>query len=303
LSSKPKKLPSKYFYDTKGDALFIKIMHLPEYYLTRTEFEIFEMQSQQIIDALAIKKDTFFELIELGAGDGLKTKQLLSVLQEKGYLFDYYPIDISKNALNKLKKSLTDTMPNLSVKVQQGDYFEVLERFKNDMHQKVILFLGSNIGNLNDELATEFIYKLGANLKTNDTLILGVDLIKSSSIVLPAYNDKQGITSQFNLNLLTRINRELGASFNVDNFEHQAEYSEKEGIAKSFIKSKINQEVTIANIGKTYSFKKGERIHTEISRKYNDSILKNIIKNTDFRILKKLTDTKNYFADYILKRF
>ena len=302
LDANPKTLPSKYFYDKKGDALFVEIMNMPEYYLTRSELDIFKNKTQQLIDAFNLKKDNYFELIELGAGDGLKTKELLKCLVSQNFNFDYFPIDISSNALVLLKDDLNKEIPNLSVKIQQGDYFEILDSLKKSKKSKVILFLGSNIGNMADDLAAQFIYNLGANLLAGDKLLLGVDLIKPKEIVLPAYHDKKGITAAFNLNLLDRINKDLGGNFNLNQFKHQPEYLEEEGIAKSFIVSTENQIVQIDSLDSIYHFRKGEKIHTEISRKYNDSIIEKIIANTDFTIKNKIMDSKEYFADYILRR-
>ena len=302
LSSFPKFLSSKYFYDKIGDALFVEIMNMPEYYLTRAEFEIFSKQTQSLIDSFEVDKDTYFELIELGAGDGTKTKELLKELVAQNYNFDYFPIDISQNALDNLEGCLNDEICDLNVTTMQGDYFEVLSSFKNTNHKKVVLFLGSNIGNLTDDLAESFIYQLGASLKPNDMLLLGIDLIKSRDIVLPAYNDASGITANFNMNLLSRMNKELSANFDLSQFAHQPEYTEEEGIAKSFIVSQKEQDVYIKNLDTTYSFAKGEKIHTEVSRKYNDEIVNSIIKNTDFSLDKKVMDSKEYFADYVLRR-
>lgn len=303
LSQLPKTLPSKYFYDAIGDALFAQIMHLPEYYLTRAELEIFTTKSDQIIDSFQIEKDTYFELIELGAGDGLKTKELLKSLQKRGFNFDYFPVDISQNVLDILEANLKKEIPNLGIQKQQGDYFEILAALKNSPHPKVILFLGSNIGNMTDDIAAQFIYDLGSNLSRNDKLLLGVDLIKDAAIVLPAYNDSKGITRDFNLNLLRRINKELGGNFELEQFNHTPEYSKEEGIAKSFLTSLRKQAVYIAALDKTFEFEAGEKIATEVSRKYNDEIIKQLIKNTDFTVLKKLTDEKAYFANYIFTRF
>ena len=302
LSTIQKSLPSKYFYDKKGDALFVKIMHLPEYYVTRSEHEIFITKSQSIIEALHLDPNTYFELIELGAGDGLKTKELLRELNRLHYKFDYMPVDISKNALTSLEKDLNNEMPSLSIKAKQGDYFEVLESLNENHNRKVILFLGSNIGNMPDDVATDFMSKLSDNLKIKDKLLLGVDLIKPASIVLPAYNDNQGITASFNLNLLQRINKELGADFKLKYFKHQAEYEESDWIAKSFLVSTKAQQVYITKINKSFSFHKGEKILTEISRKYNDEILNSILSKTNFIIKNRITDSKVYFANYILER-
>ena len=302
LSSDQKTLPSKYFYDKKGDELFTKIMNLPEYYLTRAEDEIFEEQTENIISALGLRQYTNFELVELGAGDGTKTKKLLRALLQKKFKFDYLPVDISQNALDQLEKSLLEELPQLKVKKQQGDYFQILETLKDTHHPKVILFLGSNLGNMTDEEASNFIYQLGTNLKVNDKLFLGVDLIKSKDVVLPAYNDKSGVTRAFNLNLLHRINTELNGDFHLAAFDHTPEYTQEEGIARSSLTSMQDQIVKIGETRKSYHFKKGEKIDTEISRKYNDQIINSILKNTDFKIEKKLMDSKKYFADYIIKR-
>lgn len=302
LEKTPKNLPSKYFYDKAGDALFVKIMNMPEYYPTKAEFEIFEHKSQEMIRSMALKPDSFFELIELGAGDGTKTKKLLNTLIKGKFDFEYLPIDISSTSLDHLESNLKQEFPALQVRKKHGDYFNVLETLKENQHPKVILFLGSNIGNLSDEKSAIFIEQIGANLKPGDQLILGVDLIKSENLVIPAYDDPHGITRDFNLNLLTRINTELGGNFDLSSFEHSAEYTSKEGIARSFLMSRINQDIRIESINKSFKFKKGEKMQTEMSRKYNDEILRNILKKTDFEISNKLTDRKGYFADYILHR-
>lgn len=302
LNTTPKTLPSKYFYDKKGDALFVEIMNLPEYYLTRCELDIFQNKTQQLIDKLQLRPNSYFELIELGAGDGLKTKELLRLLDSQNFKFDYLPIDISINSLKLLEQDLKKELPNVSVQTQQGDYFEVLASLKMSSAPKIVLFLGSNIGNMTDEQAAQFIYNLGANLQAGDQLLLGVDLIKPKELVLAAYDDSKGITAQFNLNLLERINEELGGNFDLNYFKHQPEYNEEEGIAKSFIVSTIQQKVTIKAVGKTFEFAAAEKIHTEVSRKYNDGLIEKIIANTDFKITDKIMDSKNYFADYILKR-
>lgn len=302
LSTTPKFLSSRYFYDEIGDQLFVKIMKLPEYYLTRAEHEILKNQTTEIINALQIHKDTYFELVELGAGDGTKTKELLKPLVEEGFNFSYLPIDISGHALKNLKNNLKEEIPGLSVQPKQGDYFGVLDNIKDSKHPKIVLFLGSNLGNLEDDEAHDFLHELGASLNPNDKLFLGLDLVKSKDIVLPAYNDEQGITAKFNLNLLHRINNEFDADFNLKYFEHEPEYKEEDGIAKSYLVSTKNQEVYINALDKKITFKSGEKIHTEISRKYNEEILNSILRDTNFTIQDRLTDSQNYFADYILKR-
>lgn len=300
LRMSPKQLPSKYFYDETGDALFVEIMKLPEYYLTRAEHDIFKNKTPELIEVLGFGKDEYIELIELGAGDGMKTIELLNALCEQNYPYEYCPIDISSNALGLLYQSLEAQCPNLNVNPLQGDYFKILEQLKNSNHKKVVLFLGSNIGNMNDEQAAAFLGRLGSVLNKGDKLLLGVDLIKSKDVVLPAYNDPKGITKAFNLNLLKRINLELEADFNIDDFEHKPEYDEQTGIARSYLESLRDQTAHINGVGE-YSFSQGERILMEISRKYNDEILDTILKSTQFQIKAKLLDKDSVFADYILE--
>lgn len=302
LSNCPKSLPSKYFYNKKGDALFEQIMELPEYYVTRAEHEIFQQKKQEILKSLGLQPEVPFELIELGAGNGLKTKELLKELLQQDCQFDFIPIDISQNALDKLEKEINQHLPSVSIKKKQGDYFNVLASLQATKRPKIVLFLGSNIGNMPDAVANTFINTLGQNLTTIDRLILGVDLIKPKTIVLPAYDDEQGVTKAFNLNLLTRVNSELGGHFDLHNFSHLAEYTEEDGIAKSFLVSTTEQLVAIDALEKSFFFQKGEKIATEISRKYNDAIMCEILKGSGLKIQCKFSDSQNYFADYILQK-
>lgn len=298
LSSTPKQLLSKYFYDEIGDALFVKIMNMPEYYLTNSEYEIFTQQAEDIIKAFEVN-GAALELIELGAGDGTKTIELLKVLQGK-VDFTYIPIDISQNALDLLSKRLAKEVPGINVQPLQGDYFSVLADIKQHNARKVILFLGSNIGNMLDHNARRFIKQLSEQLTSGDKLLLGVDLKKDADIILPAYNDAQGITRDFNINLLTRINKELGGNFDISKFAHKPRYNEELGQAESYIQSTEEQDVHIEATGKTYHFDKDEYIHMEISRKYDDKTIKDIIGDTGLKLKQKFTDEKKYFADYLL---
>ena len=303
LRQNPKYLSSHYFYDKAGDELFQQIMAMPEYYLTNVELEIFSRQSEAIIASFGINKNEEFDLIELGAGDGKKTQHLLKKLIEKDFKFKYMPVDISKNSLSVITSRMKKLFPDLKTEARQGDYFEVLDDLLNSDQPKIILFIGSNLGNMDDGTAADFLQKIAVHLKSGEKLLLGLDLIKSTDIVLPAYNDAAGITSAFNLNLLKRINAEMGANFDLENFEHAPEYLEEKGIAKSFLKSKIDQTVFIADLNQSFDFKKDERIHTEISRKYNDEILTDLIADqSNLEITDRFPDSKNYFADYILTK-
>lgn len=297
LSSKPKYLPSKYFYDEIGDEIFVKIMNMPEYYLTNSEFEILSEQAHDIINSWDVSGKTF-ELYELGAGDGTKTIELLKALKN-GFDFVYKPIDISENAIKNLETRLGLELPWLSTEGIVGEYFDILDTMKSET-MKVVLFLGSNIGNLLDDRSSFFIQSLASSLNSGDKVLLGVDRKKSKSVILPAYNDAQGYSSQFNLNLLTRINKVFGANFNTAKFLHRPKYDEIEGIAYSYLESVEDQLIDIPLLEMNVHFKKGEQIHTEISRKYDDEVIKEIIRNSGFSMRSVFSDKKIYFSDYLL---
>ena len=298
LTSNPKKLSSKYFYDKKGDELFIEIMNLPEYYLTNSEMEILSEQSGDIVKSMSLNGD-YFEVFELGAGDGTKTIKFLEVL--KGKSFKYVPVDISENAINLIESNFKPYNSWLKTDGLVGDYFNILKEV-NKSTNKIVLFLGSNLGNMDDEKATGFLNLLSNAMNAGDYLLLGLDLKKDKAVIAPAYNDSKGVTAAFNLNLLTRINRELGADFNLTDFAHSPLYDDEKGIAYSFIKPTKAQEVNISKLNKKINFSKGELIHTEISRKYNTEILNSILEPTDLVLQDQFLDQKKYFANFLIQK-
>lgn len=298
LDASNKSLPSRYFYDSTGDDLFVKIMNMPEYYLTDAELEIFNNQTSDLIKSFGMNGE-HFEVVELGAGDGLKVVRLLKQLN--GLNFTYAPIDISVNAIKKLKNRLLNEIPGLDFDGQQGEYFEVLDSLK-DVGKKVILFLGSNIGNLTDSMANKFMVKISESMNYQDKLLIGFDLKKNPEIIEKAYNDPHGYTREFNLNLLRRINRELGGDFSIDNFEHAPEYDSDSGAALSYLVSLEEQTVHIQATGTSYKFKKGERIHTEISRKYDLETINKIAKDTGLIVRKTFYDSRKYFIDVLFEK-
>lgn len=298
LSSIRKYLPSRYFYDEKGDELFVKIMNMPEYYLTDAEYEILNNQTPELIQSLGMNGE-HFEVIELGAGDGLKVVKLLKNLHS--YKFTYAPIDISHHAIKKLKNRLIDEIPGLDFDGRQGEYFEVLDTLK-DVGKKVILFLGSNIGNLTDSRAHEFMMKISHSMEPADKLLIGFDLKKDPKVIEKAYNDPHGFTREFNLNLLRRINNELGGNFILNNFVHVPMYDADNGAALSYLESQEAQSVHISETGKSYRFEKGERIHTEISRKYDLETIHRIAADTGLIIADTFYDSRNYFVDVLFEK-
>lgn len=302
LTAFPKYLSSKYFYDKAGDKLFQDIMAMPEYYLTDCEFEILETHTQPIAEYFR-GKENGFDLIELGAGDGKKTKIVLKYLSEQNFNFVYKPIDISQNAIDSLSEKLKDELPNVTVDPEKGEYFEVLERLKSyNTRKKVIIVLGSNIGNLMHPRAIDFLSKLKDTMQEDDMLFMGFDQKKNPETILNAYNDKAGITEAFNKNILIRINHELQADFDIDKFIHWETYNPETGTAKSFLVAEKEMKVTIKELDLTINFKPWETIHTEISQKYTDSVVDWLANEAGLKINTSFTDKKGYYKNYVFQR-
>ena len=301
LSANPKFLSSKYFYDDEGSRLFQEIMKLPEYYLTRAETEIFKTQTREIYQAFAESGATF-DLIELGAGDGTKTALLVDYFLEQNADFKYVPIDISAEALNYLSGKFNASFPELAVQPVQGDYFRTLETFKTKFdRRKIILFLGSNIGNFSKAQAQDFFKSLRAVMNPHDALFIGFDLQKDPRTILRAYDDAQNVTAEFNLNLLRRINRELGADFDLQEFSHYAGYHPIEGAARSFLMSRKAQTVSVKLLNKTFEFAAWEPIFMEISQKYNLGMIDGLAQTAGFEVVRNFFDGQNFYANSLWK--
>jgi len=302
FSAPVKYISSKYFYDDAGDVLFQKIMRLPEYYLTPSELEIFQQQSTDIIRDAHLQQGV--QLIELGAGDGTKTKILLKELMKSGIDFTYYPIDISSHVLEDLERNMkTELGEGLKVIPVAGEYFEALssEHFST-RQQKFILFLGSTIGNFSDDDGSKFIHKLSHVMTSQDLLMVGFDLKKNPQVIADAYNDAQGITRAFNMNLLLRINRELDANFDIGQFVHYPIYDPEFGAAKSYLVSKKQQSVYIGALEKRFHFNSGEVIFTEISRKYDQPEIERQAHAAGLKVKHTYQDQKQYFADVLMTK-
>ena len=302
LSSFPKYLYSKYIYDAQGDKLFQDIMALPEYYLTNCEFEILDTHTSEIA-ALFQGNGAGFDLIELGAGDGKKTKILLKHFSENDFNFTYKPIDISQNAIDALYNALAKELPNVQVDPEKGMYFEVLKRIKQyDERKKVLMVLGSNIGNLLHDKAIEFLTQLKDSMNPSDLLFMGFDQKKNPQIILDAYNDATGVTAAFNKNLLHRINRELGGNFNPDLFKHWEVYDPETGTAKSYLVATQSMQVCIEALDLTVHFDAWETIHTEISQKYDDKVVAWLADESGLDIETSFSDSKGYYKNYVFSR-
>lgn len=299
LSASPKKLQSKYFYDAAGDKLFQEIMNSPEYYLTDCELEIFSDQTTQLVDALK-ENFTGFDLIELGAGDATKSTFLLQELLAQKVDFTYLPIDISSNVIEQLCNNLPQILPGLQMRGLNGDYFDMLKEARQlSARPKVVLFMGSNIGNMPVKEAFEFCKALRQQLSPGDLAIIGFDLKKNPKTILAAYNDAAGITKNFNLNLLTRINRELDGNFNINQFDHYPVYDPQTGACKSFLVSLVRQQVTIGTTN--IQFEENELIDMEVSQKYALTETDEMANEAGFAPVRHFFDAKKWFVDVIWK--
>lgn len=297
LSSKEKFLQSKYFYDANGDRLFQKIMGCKEYYPTRCEMEIFTQKTDELVTILT-EQSSEFDIVELGAGDATKSIHLLKGLLDNKVRFTYFPVDISNNVINQLHRNLPEKLPDLKLQGLNGEYFSMLEKARTLSDKiKVVLFLGSNIGNVALDKASEFSTLLRSHLKTGDLVLIGFDLKKDPKTILDAYNDSAGYTRDFNLNLLIRINSELKGNFQVDNFYHYPTYDPATGACRSFLVSKMDQEVDVA--GNVFKFLKGEPVSMEISQKYTVEQTDTLARETGFTPIHHFYDSEKWFLDAI----
>jgi len=288
LKKNSKELPSKYFYDKKGSWLFDRICELKEYYPTRTEISILKDN----IDEMVQRIGPGIQLIEFGSGSSVKTRILLDHLDD---LAVYVPIDISKDHLFKATNKLEGEYSDLEIHPVCADYTGTLELPDMDVEyeRRVIFFPGSTIGNFTRERAQEFLGRMAHLLGDNGSLLIGVDLKKDPQVLQRAYDDDKGVTAAFNKNILENINRELGADFNLEQFEHLAVYNEEKGRVEMHLKSMCDQTANVA--GEEISFEEGETIHTENSHKYSVEEFGQLASDW-FEVEKVWTDEEDLFS-------
>jgi len=301
LKNKPKSLPSKYFYDAKGDMLFQKIMACDDYYLTNADNEIFSKQTTALAQTLASSEEAF-DVLELGAGDATKSTYLFKEWQHSGVDFNYFPIDISASMISYLEAEMPVRIPNLKVKGLIGEYLEqVRKAYEQTKRKKIILFLGSSIGNFELHEAHNFLRNLYEEMQFGDVLLVGFDLKKDPHQILKAYNDSEGITRDFNLNLLHRINAELDANFDVSAFEHFPIYNPLTGACRSFLISQKDQKVNFAD-GTTIDFQAYEAIDMELSQKFSIDDINTIAMRIGFKKQTYFFDSNKYYCNAIWKK-
>ncbi|MEM9070870.1 MAG: L-histidine N(alpha)-methyltransferase [Myxococcota bacterium] len=295
LSSTPKRLPSRYFYDDRGSELFQEIMNCEEYYLTNCEDEILRRHAA---DICATMKGPF-DLVDLGAGDGAKTRHLLGHLVESGAEVTYVPVDISEGAMRGLVAAMGADFPTLEIHGLVAEYTGSLRWLGENRtgRPKLVLFLGSNIGNFDRAQARGFLSRIWTHLEPEDRLLIGFDLKKDIELLLAAYNDVGGVTAAFNLNLLTRINRELGANFDIRQFRHYGTYEVLSGAMESYLVSLVEQEVRVDHLGRGFHFQAWEPIHTEYSYKYLRSDVEGLARDSGFQVEQRFTDERARFID------
>ena len=292
LNRDSKFINPKFFYDKKGSELFEKICALPEYYPTRTEVSILK----NLQDELSPHIDENLRLVELGSGASVKTRLILDVLTKFQNTTEYFPIDISE-ILTESSEQLLNDYSTLKITGIIDTYEGGLEFLKNyDDKKNLIIFLGSSFGNFLPNDGYQFLEKIHSTMKSGDLFLIGLDLVKDRQVLESAYDDSQGVTSEFNLNVLSRINDELDADFDLENFEHHAIYNNKAQRIEMYLKSLVSQSVMISKSNLLLNLKKDELIHTEHSHKYKLSQINDMLEKIGFKINQTWLDDKNYFS-------
>lgn len=294
LSASPKTLQAKYFYDDTGSKIFQQITQHEDYYPTRTEFEILNTIKHELAELIGEQE---IDIIELGAGDGHKSQLIIDGFVDHNCKVNYYPIDISEEAMLMLEDNICDH-PNVECHGIVAEYFEGLRLVREkSTNKQLVLFLGSNIGNFDRVQNQGFLRRLWMSMNAGDYALVGFDLKKDVDILTRAYNDSSGLTKDFNLNLLTRINNELGANFVVDNFQHFGIYSPLLGAMESYVIASKPQNVYISALKRQFHFDAFEPIHLEYSFKFLKSDIDFISQHTGFEVIKHFSDERDYFID------
>jgi dimethylhistidine N-methyltransferase len=297
LSARHKSIPAIYHYDAEGSRLFEQITRLPEYYLTRCENDSLRRNRGRIADRVM---DEPLNLIEFGPGDGSKTKALVEHLVARGADFQYVPIDISRSALEKLTAHFRARFPRLKVSALATDFSSGIN-WLNDRYRRrnLVLFLGSNIGNFSDGEAEQFLLNLSDSLNEGDLVLIGFDSKKDIEQILKAYNDSQGVTAEFHLNVLRRINRELAGNFDTDSFRYIGSYDVLSSRINAHLVSRGQQQVHIGDLGRSFTFADAEPIHVECSCKYDESDIEKLAGKTGYAHREHLYDSRRYFVDAV----
>jgi L-histidine N-alpha-methyltransferase len=294
LVSLPKRLPPWLFYDEAGSRLFEAITELPEYYLTRTERAIFLLAAEEILERAS--EGRRLRIAELGAGSADKTRLLLKAVVERQGSVVYEPVDVSASALKAASRRIEREIAGVYVAAQVSDYTRGLEMEPVGAgERRLVLYIGSSIGNFEPHEALGLLRRVRAGLKTGDGLLLGVDLVKEDSILLAAYDDAAGVTAAFNRNILVRLNRELEGDFDLEGFAHRAVWNEAESRIEMHLESRAAQRVRLAALDMEVDFAAGERMHTESSYKYRTGEAVSLLAEAGFAAAGSWTDGRGWF--------
>lgn len=300
LTGARKQIEPKYFYDSLGSALFGAICELPEYYVTRAERDILDRHAGEIARAFG----PVGRLIELGSGNARKTQTIIDAILngggERPRSVHYVPIDVDRTVLEVSRQDITRRFPAITVEPLCGDYDD-LATLGAIPARTIVMFLGSSIGNLDDSDATQLLRTTRKILQSGDAMFVGFDLKKEKRLLESAYDDALGVTAAFNLNLLVRINRELGGNFRLDQFSHRAFFNDAESRIEMHLVSKTRQTVHLAALQLDVAFEEGETIHTESSHKYDMARIEALAASADFRVEQRWTDSHGWFADTLLR--
>ena len=297
LTSRPRTLSPWLFYDAAGSQLFEQITELPEYYPTRTERSILAAHADEIVSAAAGCEP--LTMIELGAGTATKTGLLLKAAVRRQGEVTYHAIDVSSTALDEAKQRIEAELEGVAVMPRVCDYTEGLGQIDAPGQRRMVLYIGSSIGNFEPADALTILRDLRKDLKPGDKLLLGVDMVKDAETLIPAYDDAAGVTAAFNKNVLVRINRELGANFNLNLFRHQARWNEECSRVEMHLESMIAQQVSIPALELELTFQRGETIHTENSYKFRDESVIEMLERADFHLSDHWTDEREWFGVYL----
>lgn len=297
LTAPRKRLPCKLFYDKAGSALFEEITRLPEYYLTRTELEILERSGPEI----AMAAGSPVSVVELGAGTATKTRALLRAISRRQIRVKYYPVDIAPSALAEARRRVREDLPGAVVQPFVMDFAQGFEFLREISGRRLVLYLGSSIGNFDWSQSIDLLRKVQGQLSSGDALLLGTDMVKSAQTLIPAYDDSRGITAEFNKNILRRINRELDADFDLESFLHIAEWNLARSRMEIYLESTRVQTVMLRLTGTRLSFRAGERIHTENSYKYTPEMVEQILCASGYRLEKSWFDDCNWFGLHLAR--
>jgi L-histidine Nalpha-methyltransferase len=301
LSAKQKSLPAWLFYDAAGSRLFEEITRLPEYYLTSLEQSIFSRHAADIVAKAAGSIEQPLCVVELGAGSASKTLTLLRAVMVRQGDTLYLPVDVSKAALEQASKNVHAALPQIEVQPICSEFTNEKDLNLPSIGRKLALYIGSSIGNFDPEDAVDLLRWLRTQLQPGDALLLGTDMAKDVAPLLAAYNDRAGVTAEFNKNILARLNRELGANFALDAFEHRAIWNPSQSRIEMHLDSRCNQMVHVELLHRNFGFKRGESIHTENSYKFSPEQVEEMLQKSGYVLEQSWYDDKRWFGVHLAR--